>query len=61
MVSIKMVFIKILIEDNKYNPNGFDINGKNKDTNDLFNSNGFNVNGIQKDTDDIYMILMVLI
>ena len=38
----------------KYDPNGFDINGKHKDTDDIYDPNGFGIYYTHKDTDDIY-------
>ena len=31
-------------------PNGFDINGKHKDTNNEYDKDGFNIKGIHRDT-----------
>ena len=33
-----------------YDPNGFDINGKHKETKDKYDPNGFDINGKHKDT-----------
>ena len=46
-----MVHIKIL---KKYDLNGFDINGKHKDTNNEYDPNGFDINGKHKDTNNEY-------
>ena len=37
------------LTNNKYDINGFDINGIHKDTKTKYDSNGFNINGIHKD------------
>ena len=47
-----MVDIKKLKK--KYDPNGFDINGKHKDTNNEYDPNGFDINGKHKDTNNEY-------
>ena len=52
MVDIKKLKKKYL--------NGFDINGKHKDTKNEYDPNGFDINGKHKDT-NIFEILMVLI
>ena len=46
-----MVDIKI---PKKYDLNGFDTNGKHKDTNNEYDPNGFDIYYIHKDNDDIY-------
>ena len=38
----------------KYDPNGFDINGKHEDTNNEYDPNGFDINGKHKDTNNEY-------
>ena len=38
----------------KYDPNGFDINGKHEDTKNKYDPNGFDIYYTHKDTDDIY-------
>ena len=52
MVLIWMVDIKKLKK--KYNPNGFDINGKHEDTNNEYDLHGFDINGKHKDTNNEY-------
>ena len=47
MVNIKILMIYI------YDPNGFDINGLHKDTNDRYNPNGFDRYYTHKDSNDI--------
>ena len=34
---------------NKYDINGFDVNGIHKDTKTKYDSNGFDINGVHKD------------
>ena len=48
-----MAFIQI-INNNKYDHNGFDIKGFHKDTKNLYDTNGFNINGTHVITNDKY-------
>ena len=38
----------------KYDANGFDINGKHEDTNEIYDTNGFDINEKHKDTKNKY-------
>ena len=47
MVNIKILIVNMILM-------GFDINGKHKDTDDIYDPNSFDICYTHKDTDDIY-------